>query len=254
MPVDAELAGLVGGLTVEVVPVKPEILMDEPDGDAVQVIKDGSDAVNNQHTVFKVTVRVKNPTDSPLTNVHLEGDIGIGPIEEAAPGEPPFSNSQVAVDDPAIHLVYPEKLHQPKVPFGDLAPGETKELTYFLEALRPGTSSLDALVVGAGPGGTVAGVGTGRVKVLKDVKVELRVKVDPTEHGHRLAGQSVRIVGELENFSEEEIAVFPAVYYGDDGDQTGSRTRPTATCTPTTARSRRPRPCRRPSTSLPINR
>jgi len=135
---------------------------------------------------YKVEVKVTNTTDEPLTNVHIEGGIDVGPV---------------APDDPHKNSVV---LTEPNPLIGDLAPGATSTpLIYELEAIWPGTSELSVLALGAAGTQNVVGVGKTSVKVLSNVLVEFRVRPKP-DQGQLKAGETVRLEGYVKNVSKDK--------------------------------------------------
>ncbi|MEO8693425.1 MAG: carboxypeptidase-like regulatory domain-containing protein [Acidimicrobiales bacterium] len=202
---DVQIGHLV---SVEVTPAKSDVVLDTPDGPDVVVL---TDKLGGKHTIFKVTVRATNESVDELTNVRIEGGVVIDPVEELEPGAPPYRNSQLAVDRPEIELDVPESSDGV---IGTLAAGAHKDLVFYLEALRAGTSPLNVLVVGGGPAGTVSANGTARVRVVQEILVELRARVDPNQALPRLAGQAVKVDAQLVNLTADKtIGVFPEVYY-----------------------------------------
>jgi len=165
-------------LAVTVTPEKPEFQLDV-------------DLPDNRYIV-KVTV--ENKTNRMLTNVRIEGGLVIGSI---APGDP-RKNS---------HLVDPI----PDGVINSLGPKETSEpIVYHLQGLRPGTSTLKALAIGALGSDTVTSLGEATVKIVSDVWLEFRVK--PENNRVMLSGNGIRLNGSIKNTSEDKtigVAIFP---------------------------------------------
>jgi hypothetical protein len=204
-------------LEVEVEPMQSEVVLGEAVGEDVLVLRD---RLGGDHTLYKVEITVTNQSSDPIENVHLEGGVTVGPVEELEPDELPYSNSVLAVDREDIDLDVPD---QPVGAFGTLDPGESSEpQEYWMEALRPGTSPLEAMALGGGPAGTVSASGSAKVKVIQDVLVELRMQLDPDQGTSHDSGSPVKLVGELENLTTDTtIGVFPEVYYGESDDPDG---------------------------------